>query len=148
MSEPKFENRPLERLKLENFGTLREIFSKNLARFSPNLARFWPNFGQNFRKLWPFEKEIFDFRDFGILLETTLWISDPLRDFWGIKGHPYGSHIPALPKYPPGFFHKLANQLSMVLKVFPVSLSKNGYLFAPQAKIFSLNIVQEISKRF
>ena len=49
---------------------------------------------------------------------------------------------------PLGFFHNLANQLSMVLKVFPVTLSKNGNLFAPQAKIFSLNIVQEISKRF
>ena len=46
------------------------------------------------------------------------------------------------------FFHKFSNQMSMVLKVFPVTLSKNGNLFAPQAKIFSLNIVQEISKRF
>ena len=27
-------------------------------------------------------------------------------------------------------------------------LSNNGNLFAPQAKIFSLNIVQKISKRF
>ena len=47
------------------------------------------------------------------------------------------------------FSHKFANQMSMVLKVFPVTLSKNGNLFAPQAKIFSLNIaVQEISKKF
>ena len=79
MSEPKLENRPFERLKLDNFGTLREIFPKNLARFSlilirlsPNLARFSPNFGQNFRKLRPFEKEILDFRDFETLSETNL----------------------------------------------------------------------------
>ena len=45
-------------------------------------------------------------------------------------------------------FHEFANQISIILKVFPVTLSKNGNLFAPQAKIFSLNIVQEISKRF
>ena len=46
------------------------------------------------------------------------------------------------------FFHKFANQMSMVLKVFPATLAKNRNLFAPQAKIFSLNLVQEISKRF
>ena len=46
------------------------------------------------------------------------------------------------------FFHEFANQVSMILKVFPVTLSKNGNLFAPQVKIFSLNIVQEIRKRF
>ena len=46
------------------------------------------------------------------------------------------------------FSHKFANQMSMVLKVFPVTLARNGNLFAPQAKNFSLNIVQEISKRF
>ena len=46
------------------------------------------------------------------------------------------------------FFNKFANQMSMVLKVFPVILAKNGNLFAAQAKILSLNIVQEISKRF
>ena len=45
------------------------------------------------------------------------------------------------------FFHKFANQMSMVLKVFPVTLAKNGNLFAPQAKIFSLNMVEEIGKR-
>ena len=33
------------------------------------------------------------------------------------------------------FFQKFANQMSMVLKVFQVTLSKNENLFAPQAKI-------------
>ena len=42
MSEPKFENRPFERLKLDNFGTLREIFPKDLARFSLNLPPILP----------------------------------------------------------------------------------------------------------
>ena len=46
------------------------------------------------------------------------------------------------------FSHEFANQMSMILKVFPVTLSKMGNLFAPQAKIFSLNIVQEIKKPF
>ena len=64
MSEPKFENRPFERLKLGNFGTLREIFPKNLAqlslnlaRFSPNLARFSPSFGQNFENCDPLRRK-------------------------------------------------------------------------------------------
>ena len=118
MSEPKFENRPFERLKLDNFRTLREIFLKNLARFSQiwlDFHQIWLDFHLILVKIFencePLRRKFSIFVILGPFQRLTCVVNfQPFERLLRYKnGYPYGSDqilartypSPVLPKCPP-----------------------------------------------